>query len=254
MLAFPQRQSFAQHFNRAVVDPNLLLHRLYKQTSDPRYRNAIIVRNNPLIISETNKWLQSHSNHARNVNLDFDMLYPESVLGFIDGLDKYQQSKMKITTYCVMRMHRALNNYVMQARVVRVPKPICELKSKLSKEIWREEQIDDATEFRSAYLNKIDNVESKTIRHGLMVLSHTVAKMDDYEKSDALDSDSLPAANSLLQRSGLSKESILILLEHFGVIKGKKHNPEKVNSILKHLQKWVKINNIQPTTHSKFPV
>lgn len=93
------------------IDENIRLLRLYRLTGNVFYRNKIVLQNQLLIYKEAHKY-------SRNTQ-DFEELYPEAVMGFIEGVEKYSLSKaisngrmMKITSFCVMYMKKHIIGYI----------------------------------------------------------------------------------------------------------------------------------------------
>ena len=60
------------------IDENIRLLRLYRLTGNVFYRNKIVLQNQLLIYKEAHKY-------SRNTQ-DFEELYPEAVMGFIEGV------------------------------------------------------------------------------------------------------------------------------------------------------------------------
>lgn len=101
-------------------DGDIRLLRYYRLTGEISYRNQIILNNYKLIL----KWAHKHAATPD----DFNNILPEAVLGFIDGIEKFDLKKrvgiknMKLSSYCAIRMRKTICRHLEEnGRLVRVP-------------------------------------------------------------------------------------------------------------------------------------
>lgn len=101
-------------------DEDIRLYRYYKMTGELSYRNQIVLNNYKLIL----KWAHKYSATPE----DFPNILPEAVLGFIEGIEKFDLKKregyknMKLTSYCTIRMRKIICRHLDEnGRLVRLP-------------------------------------------------------------------------------------------------------------------------------------
>lgn len=223
-------------------DENMRLLRHYRISGNISYRNQLILKNYKLILKEVHRYANGNEE-------TFQDILASAVLGFIDGVEKFDLRKsvingrrMKLTSYCVIRMRKAICEYFEEyGRMIRLPwRPLREAKA-LSKRMQRLEEFETPVDV-------LMEGKSNVLRHGVMDILYgqvyLIAKQEDDEERCPLkiSTDSrqdIDIVAVVKKCPAITNKERKALLAHFG-IEGKRiaGKPAEIQKITAKVKAW----------------
>lgn len=194
----------------------------YFLSRDKKTRDAIAVKNQPLVTYIINKYYSYKSNH-QSMRED---LFQEGIIGLLSAIDGFDPHKgFQFSTYAIWWIRQAINNYLITVEpTITVPSHVRTAHNKLMKSLG-----DTGGNLFQVESQGLDVSRKMLISIKSAVLSKGISSIEDTEATDPLhdpkNSQETSLDNSkllfLLRKSfnNLDTREKLILLLRFGVIK-----------------------------------